>query len=176
MKMQLIHCCCLTRQSTHCFSSTTGIWDSEVSACVNEEVDSVLQMANVSQTLQSQSDDKTRSSFSRGTNPTSRPRQPISYASNLKLCLLLQIADSGLGSLQKNAAHVFSRLKAVTNDSQTIKTFSNLNTSVQVLFTMCKKGNLHSNESTADVSVTEDVFHVTDGILYDFHKVKHNSR
>lgn len=87
--------------------------------------------------------------------------------------MLLQIADSGLGSLRKNAAHVFSRLKVVTEDSKTI---SNLNASVQVLFTLSKKGKLHPNESAADVSVTEDVFHVIDGILYDFYKVKHNFR
>lgn len=147
-----------------------------MSACVNKEVDLVLQIANVRQTLQSARDDKTRSSFSRGTNPTSRPRRPISYTSNLEWCLLLQIADTGLGSLQKNGAHVFSLLKVVTNDSQTIKTFSNLNTSVQVLFTLSKKRNLQPNESAADVSVTQDVFHVTDGILYDFHKVRHRFR
>lgn len=155
MKMQLIHSYCLTDESTDCFSSSMGTWDSEASACVNMEVDFVLQKANVRQTLESQRDDKMR------------PRQPISFT-NLKWCLLLQIADTGLGSLQKNAAHVFSLLKVVTNDSQTIKTSSNLNVSVQVLFTLCKKGKLHPNESAADVSVTQDVFHVTDGILYDF--------
>lgn len=66
----------------------------------------------------------------------------------------MQTADSGLDSLQKNAARAFSLLKVATNDSQTIKPFSNLNASVQVLFTLCKKGQLHPNESAADVSVT----------------------
>lgn len=52
----MIHCCCLTDESTDCFSSATGTWDSEVSTCVHKDVDSVLQIANVSQTPQSQSE------------------------------------------------------------------------------------------------------------------------
>lgn len=55
--------CRPTDESTHCFSSAAGTWGSEVSACVNNQVDSVLQIANVRQSLQSQTDDKMRSSF-----------------------------------------------------------------------------------------------------------------
>nr|XP_046268739.1 adhesion G-protein coupled receptor F1 [Scatophagus argus]XP_046268740.1 adhesion G-protein coupled receptor F1 [Scatophagus argus] len=62
-----------------------------------------------------------------------------------------KVVDIGLGSLDGNAAHVFSLLEVVTNNSDNINTIANLNTSVEVLFTLSQKRNLQQNESTADV-------------------------
>ncbi|XP_076605022.1 adhesion G-protein coupled receptor F3 [Chaetodon auriga] len=59
------------------------------------------------------------------------------------------IVDTGLGSLDGNAAHVFSLLKNVTNNSQTINTFANINASVQVLSALSERQQLQPNESTA---------------------------
>lgn len=75
------------------------------------------------------------------------------------MLLLLQISDSGLNSLQKNAARVLFRLNEVTNDSQQINSVSNLKASVQVLAILSVKGNLQTNDRTADVS-NNCVFHV----------------
>ncbi|XP_070834685.1 adhesion G-protein coupled receptor F3 [Chaetodon trifascialis] len=81
-------------------------WGSEVSTCVNQEVNSVLQKAN--------------------------------------------IVDTGLGSLEGNAAHVFSLLQNVTRNSQTINTFANINASVQVLSVLSERQQLQPNESATD--------------------------
>ncbi|KAK1893519.1 Adhesion G-protein coupled receptor F3 [Dissostichus eleginoides] len=45
-------------------------------------------------------------------------------------------SDIGLGSLDENAAGVFSQLDQVTNNSQKINSYANLNASVQVLLNM----------------------------------------
>ncbi|XP_070776680.1 adhesion G-protein coupled receptor F3 [Enoplosus armatus] len=59
------------------------------------------------------------------------------------------MVDIGLGSLNENAAEVFSRLEIVTNNTQTINTLSNLNATVHILFISSQK-NLKPNESTAN--------------------------
>ncbi|XP_044022083.1 adhesion G-protein coupled receptor F3 [Siniperca chuatsi] len=58
------------------------------------------------------------------------------------------IADIGLGTLDENAADVFSRLQAVTNNTQTINTFANINASIHVLFSLSQKDKLKPNESS----------------------------
>ncbi|XP_034530679.1 adhesion G-protein coupled receptor F3 isoform X2 [Notolabrus celidotus] len=49
------------------------------------------------------------------------------------------IVDIGLDSIHKNAAEVFSFLENATNNAETIDTFPNLNTSINVLFTLSHK-------------------------------------
>lgn len=68
---------------------------------------------------------------------------------------MLQIVDTGLGALDKNAANVFSLLEHVTNNSKTINTFANMNASVQVFSSLSQKLNSIDNETAADVSITE---------------------
>uniref|UniRef100_A0A8C3AIJ8 Uncharacterized protein n=1 Tax=Cyclopterus lumpus TaxID=8103 RepID=A0A8C3AIJ8_CYCLU len=67
-----------------------------------------------------------------------------------KSWLLLQVVDIGLGSLDDNAAYVFSLFGNVTKNSATINTFANLNTSVQVLSQMSRKIKSMNSEYTAD--------------------------
>lgn len=69
---------------------------------------------------------------------------------------MLQIVDTGLGSLDSNAATVFSQLQNATNKVGIINTFPNINTSVQVLFKLSQKQSLTINDELAvDVSITE---------------------
>lgn len=53
--------------------------------------------------------------------------------------LLLQISDTGLGALDKNAETIFSNLNNVTQNSVRINTFANVKASVDVLSTMSVK-------------------------------------
>ncbi|XP_040916171.1 adhesion G-protein coupled receptor F3 [Toxotes jaculatrix] len=90
-----------------CKNSTTGaIWEQEVSYCVNKDLQSVLENA--------------------------------------------QIVDTGLGNRDENAAVVFSRLQNITNNTQRINTFANVNTSVYVLLTMTNKINRIANQSVVN--------------------------
>ncbi|KAK5887002.1 hypothetical protein CesoFtcFv8_017979 [Champsocephalus esox] len=59
-------------------------------------------------------------------------------------------SDIGLGSLDENAADVFSQLDQVTNNSQKINSYANLNASVQVLLSLSNKINSINNDNTAD--------------------------
>ncbi|XP_033933943.1 adhesion G protein-coupled receptor F4 [Pseudochaenichthys georgianus] len=59
-------------------------------------------------------------------------------------------SDIGLGSLDENAADVFSQLDQVTNNSQKINSYANLNASVQVLLSLSNKINSINNDTTAD--------------------------
>uniref|UniRef100_UPI003AACA0DB adhesion G protein-coupled receptor F5 n=1 Tax=Centroberyx gerrardi TaxID=166262 RepID=UPI003AACA0DB len=61
-----------------------------------------------------------------------------------------RIVDIGLGTIDNNAASVFSRLKTATNNTESINTFSNVNASIFVLFGMKDKINHIFNESTLD--------------------------
>ncbi|XP_039641348.1 adhesion G protein-coupled receptor F5 [Perca fluviatilis] len=66
----------------------------------------------------------------------------IAACVNLDVNLALQkayIVDVGLGSPNKNAADVFSLLGNITNNSQAINTYSNMNASIQVLFSLSQK-------------------------------------
>ncbi|XP_031703180.1 adhesion G-protein coupled receptor F3 [Anarrhichthys ocellatus] len=81
-------------------------WEPEVSMCVKQAVNRVLQKAN--------------------------------------------IVNIGLGSLDENAAVVFSLLESVTNDSETINTVADMNASVQVLYSLSQRINGINNDSTAD--------------------------
>ncbi|XP_050934274.1 adhesion G protein-coupled receptor F5 isoform X3 [Lates calcarifer] len=83
-----------------------GKWEEESSDCVNWELSSVLQSAN--------------------------------------------IVDIGLGILDENAALVFSRLENVTNNTNTINSYANMNASVQVLSTLGNKLNNINNDSTVN--------------------------
>ncbi|KAK5858023.1 hypothetical protein PBY51_011223 [Eleginops maclovinus] len=59
-------------------------------------------------------------------------------------------ANIGLGSLNANAADVFSQLDKVTNNSQRINSHSNLNASVQVLSSLSTMLQSINDDSTAD--------------------------
>ncbi|XP_042293042.1 adhesion G protein-coupled receptor F4 isoform X1 [Thunnus maccoyii] len=83
-----------------------GIWGPVESACVNLEVNDVLERAIT--------------------------------------------ADVGLGELADNAAIVFSRLQNVTNSTDKINSFANMNASVEVLVSMSSKLNHIHNESTVN--------------------------
>ncbi|XP_029568701.1 adhesion G protein-coupled receptor F4 isoform X2 [Salmo trutta] len=72
--------------------SSNGVWEEEISNCVNVDLHDIL--------IDSQ---------------------------NLAI---------GLGSVEKNSANIFSRLKTSTDKSETINTFANVNASVSILFTM----------------------------------------
>ncbi|XP_069016968.1 adhesion G-protein coupled receptor F3 [Embiotoca jacksoni] len=93
-----------------------GVWEEEISACVNNELNRVLQNA--------------------------------------------LIADIGLGTLDRNAAQVFSGLKNVTNDSPTINSFANINAAVNVLTTL-KDKLTHINEA----STAEDLLDSSSNLL-----------
>lgn len=71
--------------------------------------------------------------------------------------LLLQIVDIGIGTVNDNAAGVFSKLKNVTDNKEKINNFANLNVSVYVLFTLSQKPTLQPNDSVANVSITESL-------------------
>ncbi|XP_037652131.1 adhesion G protein-coupled receptor F4 [Sebastes umbrosus] len=80
--------------------------------------------------------------------------QEVSACVNQEVNRALQsanIVDIGLGSLNENAKGVFSLLENVTNNSQTINTFSNMNASVQVLLSLSQKLNsINDNPTTND--------------------------
>ncbi|XP_070698543.1 adhesion G protein-coupled receptor F5 [Pempheris klunzingeri] len=66
----------------------------------------------------------------------------VSDCVNWNLNSVLQTAsvvDIGLGSADDNAAQTFSELQKVTNRTNTINSFSNINASVYVLFTLSEK-------------------------------------
>jgi len=67
---------------------------------------------------------------------------------------LLQIVDIGLGSVDENAANVFSLLENVTKNSTTINTFADISASVQVLYKLSQKISSINTDSSADVSIT----------------------
>lgn len=73
-----------------------------------------------------------------------------------KSLLLLQIVDIGLGTKDDNAANVLALFSNVTNNTQSINTFSNMNASVHVLLTLSQK-QLNPNESAFKVSITESL-------------------
>ncbi|XP_068577785.1 adhesion G-protein coupled receptor F3 [Cebidichthys violaceus] len=81
-------------------------WEPEVSTCVKQEVNNVLQKAN--------------------------------------------IVNIGLGSLVENTADVFFLFESVTNNSETINTFADMNASVQVLYSLSTRIQSINSESTAD--------------------------
>lgn len=72
--------------------------------------------------------------------------------------LLLQISDTGLGALDKNAETIFSNLNNVTQNSGRINTFANVNASVDVLSTMSDKLKVVNNVATTKVSIKEALF------------------
>lgn len=72
--------------------------------------------------------------------------------------LLLQISDTGLGALDKNAETIFSNLNNVTQNSGRINTFANVNASVDVLSTMSYKLTVVDNVTTTKVSIKEALF------------------
>lgn len=72
--------------------------------------------------------------------------------------LLLQISDTGLGALDKNAETIFSNLNNVTQNSGRINTFANVNASVDVLSTMSNKLTVVDNVTTTKVSIKEALF------------------
>lgn len=72
--------------------------------------------------------------------------------------LLLQISDTGLGALDKNAETIFSNLNNVTQNSGRINTFANVNASVDVLSTMSNKLKVVDNVTTTKVSIKEALF------------------
>lgn len=72
--------------------------------------------------------------------------------------LLLQISDTGLGALDKNAETIFSNLNNVTQNSVRINTFANVNASVDVLSTMSDKLEVVGNVATTKVSIKEALF------------------
>lgn len=67
--------------------------------------------------------------------------------------LLLQISDTGLGELDKNAETIFSNLNNVTQNSGRINTFANVKASVNVLSTMSDKLKVVNNVATTKVSI-----------------------
>lgn len=69
---------------------------------------------------------------------------------------VLQIVDIGLGTLDGNAASVFSQLQGATNNSRTINSFANMKTSVQVLVSLSGKLQEISNTSTVNVSISAE--------------------
>lgn len=123
---------------------------------MNWELSSVLQSANVSLTLTPwfskaitscvQKDIQQNYIFTEGI--TLNSGHWSSWSS-----LLLQIVDIGLGILDENAALVFSRLENVTNNTNTINSYANMNASVQVLSTLGNKLNNINNDSTVNVSI-----------------------
>ncbi|CAJ1073312.1 adhesion G-protein coupled receptor F3 isoform X1 [Xyrichtys novacula] len=60
------------------------------------------------------------------------------------------IVDIGLGAVHENTANVFSIFENVTNQTERIDSFPNLNTSVYVLSTMSQKIAPHQNEVVDD--------------------------
>ncbi|XP_026195160.1 adhesion G-protein coupled receptor F3 isoform X2 [Anabas testudineus] len=83
--------------------------------------------------------------------------QEDSQCVNQNLYNVLQkaiIVDIGLGSLDGNAATVFSQLQGATNNSRTINSFANINTSVQVLVSLSGKLQEISNTSTVNDFLT----------------------
>lgn len=72
--------------------------------------------------------------------------------------LLLQISDTGLGALDKNAETIFSNLNNVTQNSVRINTFANVKASVDVLSTMSDKLKVVDNVTTTKVSIKEALF------------------
>lgn len=76
--------------------------------------------------------------------------------------LLLQISDTGLGALHKNAETIFSNLNNVTQNSVRINTFANVKASVDVLSTMSDKlvrlVKVVDNVTTTKVSIKEALF------------------
>lgn len=72
--------------------------------------------------------------------------------------LLLQISDTGLGALDKNAETIFSNLNNVTQNSGRINTFANVKASVDVLSTMSYKLKVVDNVTTTKVSIKEALF------------------
>ncbi|XP_034004930.1 adhesion G-protein coupled receptor F3 isoform X2 [Trematomus bernacchii] len=75
-------------------------------------------------------------------------------------------SDIGLGSLDENAADVFSQLDQVTNNSQKINSYANLNASVQVLLSLSNKINSINNDTTAN-----DFFDSSSNLLEESLKV-----
>ncbi|XP_008289452.1 probable G-protein coupled receptor 113 [Stegastes partitus] len=71
-----------------------------------------------------------------------------------------QIADSGRGNLDKNAADVFSSFKNSTNNTEAINSFANMNTSVSVLSTLNEK-----LKKIMEESVTNDFLESSSNLL-----------
>ncbi|XP_078133804.1 adhesion G-protein coupled receptor F1 [Sander vitreus] len=79
--------------------------------------------------------------------------EELAQCVNLDVNLALQkayIVDVGLGSLNKNAADVFYLLGNVTNKSQAINTYANMNASVQILLSLSQKPISIADESAAN--------------------------
>ncbi|XP_059208520.1 adhesion G protein-coupled receptor F4 [Centropristis striata] len=77
----------------------------------------------------------------------------ISECVNKKVNNVLEsanIVDIGLGSLDENAANVFSLLENVTESSETINTFPNMNTSVQVLSSLSQRIKSINNDTAVN--------------------------
>ncbi|XP_034050970.1 adhesion G-protein coupled receptor F3 [Thalassophryne amazonica] len=60
------------------------------------------------------------------------------------------IVDVGLGTVENNAADVFSRFEDATNNTDKINTFANMNASVSVLVSMGARLKQINNDSTVD--------------------------
>lgn len=76
------------------------------------------------------------------------------------------MVDIGLGPLEGNSAEVFSRLDDVTNETDIINSFANLNTSVNVLSTLSEKVKEINNRSTVNVSTTASLTFVFNECYY----------
>ncbi|XP_010742224.3 adhesion G protein-coupled receptor F4 [Larimichthys crocea] len=85
------------------------------------------------------------------------------------------IIDIGLGDVQENAADVFSLLGNVTNNTQNINTFANMNATIEVLSTLSKKSQLKPN-STSTNDFLESSSNLLNKSLADTWKTKTENR
>lgn len=67
------------------------------------------------------------------------------------------MVDIGVGLLDENVADLFSRFQNITNETEAINTFSNVQASVDVLVVLGYKLNSINNDTTVDVSIIESL-------------------
>ncbi|KAM9570366.1 adhesion G-protein coupled receptor F3 isoform 2-T2 [Salvelinus alpinus] len=101
--------------------SSNGVWEEEISNCVNVDLHDIL--------IDSQ---------------------------NLGI---------GLGTVEKNSANIFSRLKSSTDKSETINTYANVNASVSILFTMNNAINASLTNYTLNKAQLQDALISSSNLL-----------
>lgn len=72
--------------------------------------------------------------------------------SNLLYFVPVQQVGIGIGTLEENAEGVISSLSNITNQTETMRTFANMNFSVDVLSILSKKEVQVNQEMTVEVS------------------------
>ncbi|XP_064809314.1 adhesion G-protein coupled receptor F1 [Oncorhynchus masou masou] len=71
----------------------------------------------------------------------------------------------GLGSVEKNSANIFSRLKSSTDKSESINTYANVNASVSILFTMNNAINESQKNYTLNKAQLQDALISSSNLL-----------